>query len=147
MIFLYKSYSGLNKSNSLLKSETEKLSRFEQIKKTIYLDISLAKLVTIVSRETNEDVLFLQTSHSLHRRVNPYVSYIVKEKKLYRLESLKALRYPLSADSEFVVDELAEIKTFRVYPSNYLSKHLYLIHIEFESGEEILLKVKALNVL
>lgn len=147
MIFLYKSYSGLNKSNDIFKSETEKLLKFEQIKKTIYLDMSLASLVTIVQKETNEDTLFLQTSHSIHRRINPYVSYIFKDKKLYRLESLKELKNPISADSEFVVDDLGEIKIFRVYPSNYLSEHRYLIHIVFQTGDEILLKVKALNVL
>lgn len=146
MIFLYKSYAGLNKSNKIFQSETEKLSRFELLKKTIYLDFILAQNITIKNQEKIEDLLFLQTTHSIHNRINPYVAYIIKEKKLYRLESLKEIKeYPLVAESEFVVDELGKVKIFRVYQSKETSKNLYLIHIQFESGDEIILKVKALN--
>jgi hypothetical protein len=146
MIFLYKSYSSLNKANKLFQGETEKISKFELLKKTIYLDLSLAQTIDIRHQEKNEDVLFLQTSHSIHNRINPYVAYLMKEKKLYRLESLKPfLEYPLVAESEFVVDELGEVKSFRVYKSKETSTNLYLIDSLFESGDEILLKIKALN--
>ena len=146
MIFLYKSYAGLNKANKIFQTETEKLSKFELLKKTLYLDFTLAQKITTNNQEKTQDLVFLQTPHSIHNRINPYVAYIVKDKKLYRLESLKELKeYPLGVDSEFVVDTLGEVKIFRVYKSKEASQNLYLIHIEFESEDEIILKVKALN--
>lgn len=90
----------------------------------------------------------MQTKNSLHRRIEPYVAYIVKEKKLYRLESLREFKeYPLAAESDFVVDELGSVELFRLYASKDTQKHLYLLHALFEDKEEILLKLKALNVL
>ncbi|MBN2815129.1 MAG: prepilin-type N-terminal cleavage/methylation domain-containing protein [Campylobacterales bacterium] len=146
MLFLYKSYGSLNRSNSLLSSESQKVQKLEELKKTLFLDVTLAKKVVVQNESSQEDVLFLQTSHSLYRRFEPYVAYIVKEKKLYRLESLKEFKeYPLAADNEFVAEELTEVKSFRIYPAKNEQLHLYLIHTVLENGEEILLKTKALN--
>ncbi|MEA2073464.1 MAG: prepilin-type N-terminal cleavage/methylation domain-containing protein [Campylobacterota bacterium] len=152
MLFLYKSYAGLNKSNQVFEEEIQKVSKIELLKKVIYLDFSMAQqldansTVKILNQEKDEDVVFLQTSNSIHERINPYVAYLVKEDKLYRLESLNEFReYPLGSDSEFVVDELGSVKSFRVYKSNDSKKELYLIHIDFKEKSEILLKVKVLN--
>ena len=153
MLFLYKSYSGLNKSNKVFSDEVAKVSKIQLLKKVIYLDYSLAikndvngSIVQVLNQEKNEDVIFMQTSNSIHGRVNPYVAYIVKEGKLYRLESLKRFReYPLEADSEFVVDALGDVRIFRVYKAQATSKELYLVHIEFKEENEILLKIKVLN--
>ena len=148
MLFLYKSYAALNKSNALLATETLKLKKTEMIKKSIYLDFTTAisKSITILKQDTNEDVVFMQTKNSLHKRINPYVAYIMKEKVLYRLESLKPFKdYPLGADSEFVADKLGEVKSFRTYQSRDAKNGLYLIHILFKDNTEILLKMKVLN--
>ena len=146
MLFLYKSYAGLNKSNKLVVKEVQEVSKAELIKKTLYFDFTLAKSVSIVNQSKTEDVVFLQTTNSLHNRINPYVAYIIKDEKLYRLESLKEFKeYPLSADSEFVADELADLKSFRVYASKEESKNLYLLHLILKDRSEILLKTKALN--
>ena len=146
MLFLYKSYAGLNKSNKLFSSEIEKVTQAQRMKKVLYLDITQAMQVNVQNQSTNEDVVFLQTSHSVHNRIHPYVAYIVKEKKLYRLESLKPFgEYPLAADSEFVVDELGEVEIFRLYLSKETSKNLSLLHVLFVSKDEILLKIKVLN--
>ena len=148
MLFLYKSYGELNRFNTLLESESSKIERLERIKKTLFLDITLAQSVTIYNNDTKEDVLFLQTKHSLYGRVNPYVGYLVREGALYRIESLKELKeYPLDAESEFVAERVTEVKSFRIYPSKVDGSALYLVHIELKEGEEILLKVKALNLL
>jgi len=146
MLFLYKSYAGLNKSNAFYAAEVEKISMQERIKKVLYLDITQAKSIAIQNQSTTEDVIFMQTTHSVHRRTHPYVAYILKNKKLYRLESLKAfVEYPLAADSEFVADELGDVELFRLYASKEQSKNLYLLHTLFGNKEEILLKLKALN--
>ena len=146
MLFLYKSYSGLNKSNKLFDIEVQKVAKIEKIKNTLYLDIMLSQSVLIQNQDNKEDVVFLQTRNSVHDRFNPYVAYLLKDKKLYRLESLKELReYPLAADSEFVVDELGSVKIFRLYTPREAASKSYLLHILFDDGEEILLKIKSLN--
>lgn len=147
MVFLYRSYSSLNSSNSFYKKEVSSIKN-EQIKKrVIYLDFlqALSGQTKILNQEKEEDVVFLQTSNSIHRRYNPYVAYIVKESKLYRLESLKEFKeYPLGADSEFIVDEFGEVNSFRVYISKD-NKELFLIHVDLKEGEDILFKVNSKN--
>ncbi len=148
MLFLYKSYAALNKSNALLATETQKLKKTEMIRKSIYLDFTTAisKSVKILKQNTKEDVVFMQTQNSLHKRINPYVAYIMKNNVLYRLESLKPFtEYPLGADSEFVVDKLGAVKIFRTYESRDIKSELYLVHILFKNKSEILLKMKVLN--
>ena len=147
MLFLYKSYAALNKSNSLLSIETQKLIRSEEIKKSIYLDYTdaIAHSVKILKQDPKKDIVFMQTKHSLHQRINPYIAYIMKEHNLYRLESLKPFKeYPLGADSEFVVDKLGAVKIFRTYKSSDKKNEFYLVHILFKDKTEVLLKMKVL---
>ncbi len=146
MLFLYKSYGELNKTNKLYDVEVQKVAKIEKIKNVLYLDLMLSESITIINQDNKEDVLFLQTRNSVHNRINPYVAYILKEKKLYRLESHKEFKeYPLAADSEFVADELGDVTIFRVYSSKEPQNSTYLIHTLFSDKEEILLKVKSLN--
>jgi len=149
MLFLYKSYAELNKSNKILQDEVQEITKIELLKKVIYLDYTQTlksdsnTTIEIINQDKKEDVVFFQTRNSIHNRINPYVAYFIKEKKLYRLESLKRFReYPLGADSEFIADELGSVESFRVYSSKEKSKNLYLVHIMFKDKNEILLKVK-----
>jgi len=149
MLFLYKSYSSLNSSNKILKKETEIIVSSQKLKKIIYLDFSLAlyKSVSINNREKKEDFVSFETSNSIHKRYNPYIAYIVKNKKLYRLESLKKFAgYDLGVDSEFDVDFLGEVNSFRVYKSSNKNE-TYLINIDFKNLDDLLLKVKVFNEL
>jgi len=148
MLFLYKSYAALNDSNRVLKRELSSITNIQNIKKIIYLDFSLALFNTtkIDNRDKKEDFVFLQSSHSIHKRYNPYVTYIVKEKKLYRLESLKKIStYELPAESEFDIDYLGEVNSFRLYKSLDKTKEFYLVHIDFKRMENLLMKIKVLN--
>jgi prepilin-type N-terminal cleavage/methylation domain-containing protein len=156
MIYLYQIYASLNISNSVFKKATDEIKEIELKKKVVFLDFSLAQRgdanasLNILNQETNEDVVFMQSAHSLHRRHNPYVGYIVKDKQLYRIESLKPLReFPLSVDSEFVVDIFGEVNGFRVYKNEAKKEdnasEAYLIHIDFKEDEDILIKTKMLN--
>jgi prepilin-type N-terminal cleavage/methylation domain-containing protein len=148
MLFLYKSYASLNKSNVLFAKEVKKIEKMEKIKKTLYIDFSvaMAKSVTIISQSRDIDIVFLQTNNSIHQRINPYVAYVVNNKKLYRLESLKPLKeYPFGADSEFVTDYLGEVKSFRLYKSQEKKSEVYLVNVVFKNSEEILLKTEVFN--
>ena len=152
MIFLYQSYSALNKSNSVYAKKANSIEGEQLKKRVLYMDFSLAlfKSVAITKQDKNEDIVFLQSSNSLHKRYNPYVGYIVKDEKLYRIESLKELKeYPLGVDDEFVVDYFGEVNSFRVYASDknreVNASNSYLVHIDFKQEDDILLKIKALN--
>ncbi len=152
MLFLYESYSSLNRSNVFYKEKADDIST-EQIKKRVmYLDFALALSgsIRVLNQDKREDVVFMQSSNSLHRRHNPYVSYVVKDNKLYRLESLnKILEYPLSNDDEFGVDYMGEVEDFRVYKT--LKKEgteipqIYLLNVNFKEENDVLLKIKVLN--
>lgn len=156
MIFLYQSYASLNKSNTLYTQESQKIVKEDKIKEILYLDYSLAlhDTIKIIHQEKNEDVVFFQSSNSLHKNYNPYIAYVKKEDTLYRLESLSKFKeYPLTPESKFVVDELGEVNSFRVYKSKKKSDTNstplpanYLIHIDFKNSlEDLLLKVNLLN--
>ncbi len=144
MVFLYKSYASLNKSNSVLKEELATIQTLKMKRKSIFLDFSVSLgTVNIISDTRSIDTVLLQSSHSTHRRFNPYIAYIVKQNKLYRLESLKKLSYPLDVSSEFDVDEMGEVTRFRVFENK--KKNAYIVDVVFKNKQKILLKIKALN--
>ncbi len=148
MLFLYKSYASLNRSNTIFSQEIKKIQKSEKIKKALYLDLTTAEAssTTIFNQSRDFDVFFLQTTHSVHDRIHPYVAYVVNDKKLYRLESLKPFKeYPFGADSEFIADFLGDVKTFRLYRAKASKSEVYLVHLIFKNEEEILLKTKVLN--
>jgi len=150
MIFLYKSYANLNLSNKIYFTEAKKLEKLENIKKTIYLDFSLSvdANITILNQDTKEDVVYFQTTHSLHRRILPYIAYIVKDKKLFRLESLRVFeKYPLASSDSFDVDYLGKVEKFRLFPSKDKEEKLYLIDLHFTNKQRIVQKIKLLNFL
>jgi len=148
MIYLYKSYASLNISNIIMKEESRGIQTVQKFKKVVYLDFLLAlhKTVAIEKREKNEDFISLQSSNSIHKRYNPYVTYMVKDEKLYRLESLKKIRtYEVEHDIDFDIDYIGEVKSFRVYKSSRNDKESYLVHIDFKTLENVLFKVNVLN--
>jgi prepilin-type N-terminal cleavage/methylation domain-containing protein len=146
MLFLYKSYAELNLSNKTYEHALDKLQTFELVKKVLYLDFSLADKVQILKQDKQHDVVFLSSMHSIHERINPNIAYFVKENHLYRLESFRPFRtYPLDAQSDFVADDLGEVRLLRIYPGK-ADKTFFLLHILFSKKEEIILKVKALNI-
>ena len=148
MLFLYQSYASLNASNKVVKEEGANIQSIQKLKKVVYMDFLLAlhNTVNIQNREKNEDFVYLQSSNSIHKRYNPYIAYIVKDEKLYRLESLTKLStYEVSVDSEFDIDYLGKVKGFRVYKSSNAKKESYLLHVDFKELEDILFKVNVLN--
>ncbi len=152
MLFLYQSYASLNKSNAFYKVEVDKIITKDRLKEILFLDFSLAlhKSIKILNQEKDEDIVFMQSSKSLHKNYNPYIAYVIKDKKLYRLESLtKFKEYPFSSDALFSVDFLTDLEGFRVYKSdrkiNKIIPEVYLVHLNFKDNKDILLKVKVLN--
>ena len=148
MLFLYKSYSDLNRSNRQYTSALESLNEKELLKKAIYLDLLMASkshmIIQNIDREF--DLISFKTKHSLHRRVEPYVCYIIKDKVLYRLESLLQITsIDINRDIAFDIDRVAKVKKFRIFGTRGKDKELYLLNMRLENNEQILLKVKVLN--
>ena len=151
VVFLYKSYDSLKRSNNKYTAVPKDMRYLWRIKRMLYLDfaLSLNSNVSVLNQEKNEDVVLLQTSNSLHNRFYPYVAYIVKERRLYRLEALRKLVYPFDAETEADVDEIAKVERFRIYKAlKKEAKNIvtyYLVDIKLSSGEHILYKIRALN--
>jgi len=154
MVFLYKSYSTLNISNKIYSKELNNIQSHQIKKKVLFSDFSLIidKDIRILNQDRHTDVVFFKSSNSIHKRYNPYIAYIAKNEKLYRLESLKELKeYPLSSDDLFDIDYFGEINDFRVYQSkakkdtNSSKIISYLVHVNFKKEKDILYKIVPLN--
>jgi len=147
MLYLYKTYSSLNISNDNLKIEVNKIQKIDKIRKLVFLDFTLALnkgTVSVDNRDKDEDFVFFQSAHSVHRRFNPYITYIVKEKHLYRLESLKKFdSYEIASDAAFDIDDLGEVESFRVYTAT--KRRSLLVAIDFKAMDDVLLKINPLN--
>jgi prepilin-type N-terminal cleavage/methylation domain-containing protein len=144
MVFLYKSYAELNSQNKLYDQAANKIKKIELIKQTLFLDLSLSLKGSsvIISQDKKIDNFFCQSTHSIHDRINPYIGYIVKDNKLYRVESLKPLKnYPLPLNIDFDIDYLGEVENFRVYLSKTASSH-YLVDLSLKEMGNILIKIK-----
>jgi prepilin-type N-terminal cleavage/methylation domain-containing protein len=126
LIFLYNTLSNLKLSNSFFEKKVDELAFKERFYKTLYLDISMSKKASLqihsISKEF--DTLIFQTSHSLHQRVMPYIAYIIKEKTLYRIESLKPISYPIeNLENSISIDEIGIFENFRVYKKDNVEKN------------------------
>ncbi|MFT7860871.1 MAG: prepilin-type N-terminal cleavage/methylation domain-containing protein [Sulfurimonas sp.] len=147
MVFLYKSFAELNAQNKVYTQESSKIKKLEMTKEMFFLDLSLSfqDSVKIVSQDKKVDIVFFQSRHSIHKRINPYIGYIVQDHKLYRIESLKPLKnYPIESDISFDIDYLGEVKNFRLYPAKS-SKELYLLDLTLKKMGSILIKIKSFS--
>ncbi len=145
MVYLYRVNASVNKSNIFYEKQVNGFNSLSLKKRVLFLDFSLTlyQQISIVHNDRNEDILFLQTTNSIHRRVNPFVTYIVKNKKLYRLESLRKPAYPLSEADKFDVDCFGDVDVFRVYKQK--DKAVFLVNLKFENSDSILMKARVLN--
>lgn len=148
VLYLYQSYASLNRSNETIEKEMKSVKHIQKLNKVVFLDFSLGihKSTKIINRDNNEDFVFLQSSNSLHQRFHQYIAYVVKDEKLYRLESLQAFQsYEISVDHHFDVDYLGEVESFRVYKSKSEKREVYLVDIDFKNQEDLILKINVLN--
>jgi len=152
MLYLYRTNASLHLSNANLKQEADNVQKLQKLKQVIYLDFLSAvhdgnNSITIINREKNEDFVSFMSKHSIHQRINPYITYIVKNKKLYRLESFKQIKdFEISSEQEFVADNLGDVEIFRVYTSNDSKKNEHLIHVKFKNKQKFLFKINSLNI-
>ncbi|MCF6330908.1 MAG: prepilin-type N-terminal cleavage/methylation domain-containing protein [Sulfurimonas sp.] len=148
IVALYKSYSSLNMSNNTFKNKSNAIKTIELKKKIIYLDLLLAmpKNLVYLDKDTQEDIISFQTTNSIHKRFNPYVTYIIKDSVLYRLESLSEIKtYPLDSSFNGNIDEFGAVDKFKIYESKNKKIESYLVNVLFKDSSRILLKVNVLS--
>jgi len=147
ILFLYKSYANLNKTNKVYDQEVQKLRTISRFKETFYLDLLLASKasVIIIHQNIKFDFVSFSTTHSLHRLIKPYVAYIVKNGILYRLESNKEIVSPqISIRQQFIVDKIGKVRKFKLFKSKDANS-IFLLEVDLKKIPPILIKVKALN--
>ncbi len=147
MLFLYKSYTDLNKANKTYAKAVEELHDASLVKQTLYLDILLSskKSVLVTHESSKYDFVSFSTEHSLHRLIKPYVAYVVKDTNLYRVESNKEINTSIiSREQPIIVDRIGDIKKFKIYPSKN-ADGVVLIEAAFKNMAPTIFKVKALN--
>lgn len=145
ILFLYKSYAELTLQNKHYTKAIEKIRHYQKLKKLLYLDILLSKEATvrIEKEDAKIDFVFFQTKNSVFDRINPYVAYIVKEQKLYRVESLTPLTMPLSTEQrDLDIMLLGEVKHLRLYADNKKSSRTFLLDVALKNFEPFVLKIK-----
>jgi prepilin-type N-terminal cleavage/methylation domain-containing protein len=143
MLFLYQSLATLEKSNSFYGERLDDVTRVQRAVKTLYLDLSLSLpgKGEILPQEKEHDVVIMQTSNVMHQRFMPYVAYLVRDSRLFRVESPNPLRYPIDSDDALIVDDLGRVKTFRLYKN---ATH-FLLHLQLEGSDRLLMKIRHLN--
>ena len=142
-IFLYQTYASLQQSNHFYGEELSEASREQKLRKTIYMDLALSipdsfKLINI---DKNSDVILMQSSHSVHNRIMPYIAYMIKDGHLWRIESSEELFYPLHGEEEMVIDDLKEVEIFRIFEK----ENSFLVHLEQNNKKMMLFRTNRLN--
>lgn len=147
MLYLYKSYASLTLSNTFYQKEATQIKEIKLKQKIIFLDFSLLLFseYEIIKNDKKNDTVFLQTSNSMHGRINPYVAYVIKDSRLYRIESYKKITAEnFSVERVLDIDDFGEVEKFKVY-ENSSDKLYFLIDAAFKNSSNLLLKVRSLN--
>lgn len=143
MLYLYQSLSTLQEGNRFYGETLKQVNREQKLLKVLYLDLALSEKgsVTVVDEDRNHDIVLMQTAHSIHHRIMPYVGYVINQHGLFRIESSQELTYPLRGDEEMQIDPLGAFDHFRVYRT----KTHFLVDIWPLEGEQQLFKVRGYN--
>jgi prepilin-type N-terminal cleavage/methylation domain-containing protein len=148
MLFLYQSYADLNRVNQSYAKAAQRLKKEGILKSTLYKDLILASKNSIIVAHIDKEYDFVSfmTKHSLHRRINPYVAYIVKGEVLYRLESLQQIKsVEIDRDRAFDIDKIGAIKKFKLFGTRDNKREFFLLELILKGQEKILFKIKVLN--
>jgi prepilin-type N-terminal cleavage/methylation domain-containing protein len=148
MLFLYQSYANLNRVNQGYSKVVEKIKKEGVLKSTLYRDLVLASKNSVIIEHIDKEYDFVSfmTKNSIHRRINPYVAYIVKGKILYRLESLQQIKsVEIDRDRAFDIDKIGVLKKFKLFGTRDNKREFFLLELILEGHEKILFKVKVLN--
>ena len=136
--FLYHALAQLQNSNAQFIKSTQNNTMTENSVKLLYNDFFNAISIQWLEKNSDKDVLILQTSNSLHNMTFPYVIYRIykDEQTLRRIESpVEKVDY---VQKRFRFNAMIkDVKTFRVYEQ----KGHYLIYLKADGMREIVLDI------
>jgi len=156
--YLYKTNLSFTHSNMLLLQESKSITEYSSLEEIIYKDFLYAtEEANIVSIDAQNDFVTLQTRHSLHLRSYPYIAYLLREKKLFRIESAQPLKYrEIREEMLFDVDLLADkTEKFRLYKAKPKTNNdtnetqkasACLVDIKMSDEKKLLLKLTPLKL-
>ena len=87
IMFMYKTLGTMKKSNTVYERHYSKLMSNTKIHETMFLDLAQSDKVDIKSGDF--DRVIIRSNNSHFHIIHPYISYLVKENVLYRIESNK----------------------------------------------------------
>jgi prepilin-type N-terminal cleavage/methylation domain-containing protein len=116
MTFLYQIFNNIKLSNIFSKKQVDTLITKEKLYKTIYLDIinSKKEYIQIIDDSKDYTSITMKTKNSIYQRYEPYTTYIIKDKRLYRVESRKEYSFGIFSNS-INLDDLGKFKRFKIY--------------------------------
>lgn len=122
-LFLTQGITTLQHSNRSLKAHDDVEATRDRLFSLLYYDLLEAYSVTILpTKERRYQVIQMQTGHSIHQIIHPYVTYYVKSDTLalIRLESAYPIKLPIAYElqqqlkADLIVEEVSD---FNLYPS------------------------------
>jgi len=127
IMFMYKTLETMKKSNTLYERHYSKLMINTKIHKTMFLDFVQSDKVDIKSGDFDRIVMRSKNSH--FHIAHPYISYLVKENVLYRIESDKNIGLNIKYDLlKYIKFEVVKknIKKFKIFKG----KNSFLINLD-----------------
>ncbi len=103
IVYMYQAVSTTKKSVTSYESLYEKDRQNQIVKKILYNDIfnqTDPYKDTKISGSPTHSTYYLRTNNSLHNIPSPYVIYNVKNKNLYRFESIKPFDLPINDENK-----------------------------------------------
>lgn len=127
IVYMYQAVATTKKGNELYERNYKVVTQHEEAKKIFYNDI-FNQVNPYSNIEFKSDIFYLRTNNTLYALIAPYVAYMVKDKKLIRIETVKKTIFPLKEEnSEKLVLEtntiLDDIEDFNVL----IEKNSYII--------------------
>ena len=120
IVYMYQALATVETSNAIYERHYDEKAQTQKLKRLIYNDIfNQADPYMDVNLTTYEDntAFRIRTHNTLHQLTTPYVTYLLKESSLFRLESLEPQSLPITYDNidYFYVDKLMDnIEEFHV---------------------------------
>jgi prepilin-type N-terminal cleavage/methylation domain-containing protein len=119
IFYMYRSIGTLKMSNNLYEKHYNQDKINTMIHKTMFFDLAQSLSASVVNGKF--DRLDLQSVNSNFDIIYPYISYIVKDKTLYRVESAKKIPSKIEyEDLRYLKYEivLKDIEKFRVFKAS-----------------------------
>lgn len=126
-VYMYQAVSTAKKGNTIYEKNYEIVAKNEEAKKIFYNDI-FNQVDPYKNISFKDKAFYLRTNNSLHSFVAPYVAYVLKNKNLIRIESMKKLTFPLKIENNQNI----------LYEIDYVLKDVESFHVSIEKNNYLI---------